>query len=242
MWAALVMLLLISVAPCVGAKNRGDGIMREALRAFNETDWSVPPPGIGVDRYRAVVASLPADGRLEPEDGDEDKLGGLRVLTGDGKRAPVEVVVADLPCACIYLYARAALIISGHALKLLSPEELLASVAHELGHEYYWSEYYAARERNDWRTLQKLEFLADGFAVWLLMRTGSDPESLLKGVQKLMRFNLGHGQTAADSRNYPSFKARTRFSEAVVNLIQERRDKCGFGCDEKVIPRIAGGR
>ena len=52
--------------------------------------------------------------------------------------------VVESPQARIAIHARFVVLITDTALRLLTPSQLQALVAHEIGHEYVWEEYEEA--------------------------------------------------------------------------------------------------
>ena len=60
-------------------------------------------------------------------------------------------------------------------------------MAHEIGHEYFWGEYFRARRDNSQSSLRRLELLCDGFAVITLAHAGVNPERLTSALEKIVR-------------------------------------------------------
>jgi hypothetical protein len=120
-----------------------------------------------------------------------------------------------LPFAFIGLNHRVALLISDAALDLLDVEELQASVAHEIGHEYVWAEYLEAEKRNDERRLKELELICDGIAILTLRRAGLNPSPVLTAAQKITNYNRLSTGPAANAYRYPSADERNRFAQAI---------------------------
>jgi hypothetical protein len=101
--------------------------------------------------------------------------------------------------------------------------ELQALVAHEMGHDYFWSDYQQARERRDQRALREVELKCDGIAALTLVALGLAPTALMSAERKVRRFNETIDATAnADA--YPSSSERERFIRAVLVL----RAQLGF--------------
>ena len=63
--------------------------------------------------------------------------------------------VIEVPQAVVALHGRAVVLVSERALDFLDAEELQALVAHEVGHEYFWDEYFRARRDNGQSSLRK---------------------------------------------------------------------------------------
>jgi len=80
-------------------------------------------------------------------------------------------------------------LVSAKALSLLAAEELAALVAHEMGHDDDWNEYWTAMQAHDSGKMRELELKADGLGVLTLEHLGISPERLVSAVQKMMRYN-----------------------------------------------------
>jgi hypothetical protein len=187
------------------------GDLRVALAPFR-------PARITTAQLTAALASLPAEGELIPNPEEAAKIGTLAALLAYHSRLDVVVIkVIDLPQAAVGLYARSILLTSRVALTLLTATELQAAVAHELGHEYFWNDFYEALARDDIRALQEVELKSDGIAVLSLAALGLDVGALESGVRKVTRFNELLGATAR-SRAYPNLDERTRFVQSVVAI------------------------
>ena len=70
-------------------------------------------------------------------------------------------------------------------------------MAHEVGHEYLWSEFEHLRDGRDAPPRQELELRCDAIAVLTLLELGLDPGELVSAVRKVTRFNEGIGATLA---------------------------------------------
>jgi hypothetical protein len=177
---------------------------------------AIRPPPIGVDEKRAVLSKLPAEGALNPTRDEAAKLHRLRRILVYHKRDDVfETKVVDLPQAVVALHDRAVLLVSRPALRLLSAPELQAVVAHEAGHDYFWAEYVASRERDDARARQELELRCDAIAVLTLLDLGLDPAPLVSALRKLTLFNE-RLRTNPKRERYPLMDERARFIRAIA--------------------------
>jgi hypothetical protein len=134
--------------------------------------------------------------------------------------------------AFIGLRYRAALFISDVALNLLDVEELQASVAHEIGHEYVWAEYLEAEKRNHEGGLKRLELICDGIAILTLHRAGLSPAPLLTAAQKIANYNRLTGPPANANR-YPSADERKKFAQAICDWAGSRRESADNGRNVK---------
>ena len=177
---------------------------------------AIRPLPVGVDEKRRVLSRLPAKGALNPTRDEAAKLHRLRRILVYHKRDDVfETKVVDLPQAVVALHDRAVLLVSRPALRLLSAPELQAVVAHEAGHDYFWAEYVASRERDDARARQELELRCDAIAVLTLFDLGLDPPPLVSALRKLTLFNERLGTNPKRER-YPLMDERARFIRAIA--------------------------
>lgn len=178
---------------------------------------AIRPLPIAVDEKRRVLSRLPAEGALNPTRDEAAKLQRIHRILVYHKRDDVfETKVIDLPQAVVALHDRAVLLVSRPALRLLSAAELQALVAHEAGHDYFWAEYIASRERDDARARQELELRCDAIAVLTLLDLGLAPAPLVSALRKLTLFNERLGTNPKRER-YPMMDERARFIRAIAN-------------------------
>jgi hypothetical protein len=123
--------------------------------------------------------------------------------------------------AFVGLHGRSILLISGRALEWLTPEELRAVVAHEIGHEYFWNDYQMAAKLGDTGEMRRVELQCDAVAVLTLLVLNADPAALIEGVSKLDSFNRLAGATA-NINCYVSIKERTRFARALIGKVTQK--------------------
>ena len=203
-----------------------DGPAVKALRFFEALPTRDPtavldalrPLPVGPDERARALAVLPATGELRPDRAERAKLAMLEgVLTYHERWRVFETKVIDVPQAAVALHQRAVLLISRPALRLLSGAEVQALVAHEIGHDYFWTEFERIVADRDRRGRQELELKCDGIALLTLVALKLDPSSLGDGLRKQMRFNqmLGADANAAD---YPLLNERQRFITALRAL------------------------
>lgn len=113
---------------------------------------TIRPPHISADERARVLATLPEKGELQPEADERAKLAALEpVLVCHERHLVLEIKVVDVPQAMVGIHGRAVVLLSRPALRLLSAPELQAVVAHEIGHEYFWSEYEDAHLAHTWQ-------------------------------------------------------------------------------------------
>ena len=220
--AVSTLFLFSPYAPC-------ESLVDSALRFFIGNDSNTPgfdldkarPRPVGPEFKVTVMNSIPKEGRITKFNKTQlRKLASLDPILRLHKRESVyEYVVfkaVPLPFAFIGLNHRVALLISDAALDLLDVKELQATVAHEIGHEYVWSEYLEAERRNDERRLKELELICDGVAILTMRRAGIDPAALLTAANKITKFNALSTGPAGNAHRYPSDGERRRFAQAII--------------------------
>jgi len=220
---AAICLLLFS--PSAQSDNLVDSALRLFLGNDSNTagfdlDKSRPQP-VSPDLKALILASLPKEGLVQKlQDPLQRKLDSLGVVLRVQQRQSVYEVrvfrTEPNAFAFVGLHERAVLLISDAALSLLNAEELQASVAHEIGHEYVWAENLDATRRHDIRRLKELELFCDGVAILTLRRVGLDPASLLTAAERIAIFNRVRTGPAWNAERYPSADERRRFAQAVV--------------------------
>ena len=123
--------------------------------------------------------------------------------------------------AFVGLHARTVLLISREALGLFDADEMVAIMAHELGHDYVSDEYAKAREEHDDERLQELELRCDGIAVITLRKMHMDPARLISAATKLLRHN--ERIRTLDYASHVPLDQRVRFIIAVARLTANSR-------------------
>jgi hypothetical protein len=168
------------------------------------------PQPVSAAEKQAVIASLPPHGDITDFSAAErDKLRTLgRVLEVHGRDDVYEIKVIDVAQATTSLHGKAVLLISRSALQILGSDELQALIAHEIGHEYVWSEWHvAARHRNHQR-LRDLELMCDAVAVLTLARIGVPPERLLAALRRVDAYNAMQFGDPLNRSSYPTLRER----------------------------------
>jgi hypothetical protein len=186
-----------------------------ALARFLETARPLP---VSAEEKSRVLNTLPLEGEVTDVSGSaRQKLAALtKVLRATGRESVYEIKVIDVPQAVIGLLALAVILITESALTLLDADELQALVAHEVGHEYVWTERERAFQLADRSRLKDLELMCDGIAIVTLHELGMDVSRLMAGLQKISRFNRKRFGTANNERDYPTLAQRQAFARAVV--------------------------
>lgn len=227
--AVAAMVVVLSVLPPAAASAQGgDSVLNTvdtALRFFTRHDAAgvldrldaVRPVPVSLAERKLVLATLPAEGEVTGLDGAQRrKLAAVRhVLELHGREAVYVVKVIDLPQAFVGLHARAVVLVSRPALDLLGLEELQALVAHEIGHEYFWGEYFRARRDDDRPGLRRLELLCDGVAIVTLRRARIDPAHLSSALERVVRYNRDRFG-ALNEDHYPAIGERRTFGRRLV--------------------------
>ena len=155
-----------------------------------------------------------------------------RVVRYSGRSGVMTFKVVADDAAYAALYFRAILLISTRTLDLLTADELAAVTAHELGHDFEWTEYWNAVTQRDYRRLQQLELRSDGVAVLTLQAIGLSPERLASATIKMTRFNESRergtnaGANDGTRPRYVSLKERIAFIRAVARLKWAKRSPC----------------
>jgi hypothetical protein len=106
-------------------------------------------------------------------------------------------------------------LISAPALRLLDTDELQALLAHELGHEYVWSEYERRTALGEATPVRELELVCDGIAIVMLRELRIDASRLITAIEKLTRFNQRFGKPIKEA-SYPTIAERRAFARAVT--------------------------
>lgn len=223
----VVFCLSFAAVPTSGGATRAvDSPTARALRFFESLpDASdardvlrrLRPAAIRPEDRERILATLPAEGDLDPNAGEATKLASLDpVLAYHDRLGVIAIKVIDVPQAVVGLHARAVLLLSRPALHTLSTTELQAAVAHEMGHEFFWEEYHRARPRHDTRFLHEVELKCDGIAAFTMTALGLDPGTLVSGARKLTRLNERLGATA-NAAGYPDLEQRAWFVREVLS-------------------------
>lgn len=229
-WLAAI---LTAVAPAGSAQE--DSVLEPALRYFTRHnageilklfDSARPTPVSDAERGD-ILATLPTEGAVHDLDPSQQKkvTDVRRVLEAHRREAVYTIRVIEVAQAAVALHARAVVLVSEPALDLLDAEELQALVAHEVGHEYFWGDYFLARRDNSQSSLRRLELLCDGFAVITLKRVGVNPRRLISALAKIRRYNRDRFGVAVNETNYPALGERRRFIERLVEWLRRSADQ-----------------
>lgn len=175
------------------------------------------PPRLTAEFKARVVASLPTEGEVKVLTAiQRDKLAAVApVLKAHGREDDYLLKVVDSGQARLGIYARSVVLITGTALRVLSPTQLQALVAHEIGHEYVWDEFEEARKRGDYALLRQLELVCDGVAILTLRRIGAPPSALIEALRAITASDRSNG-LEVDDRSHPTLFERAQFARRVT--------------------------
>lgn len=195
----------------------------QALLAMNPSAFAQfletarPTPVSGEHKTR-VLSSLPKEGAVTNFNASvRQKLAALtKVLRGTKRESVYEIKVIAVPQAAIALHAASVVLISEAALAVVDADELQALLAHEIGHEYVWTDYERSSRLADHDRLKDLELVCDGIAIVTLHGLGMDVSRLMTGVQKISRFNRERFGTATNERNYPTLAQRRAYARVIA--------------------------
>ena len=176
------------------------------------------PAPVSAEEKARVLTTLPLEGGVVHLSAPaRQKLAALTtLLRATGRESVYEIKVIAVPQAGVALYARAVILISEATLALVDAEELQALVAHEVGHEYVWTEREGAFKVGDRSRLKDLELMCDGIAIVILQGLGMDVSRLMSGVQRINRFNRERLGTANNESDYPPLAQRQVFARAMA--------------------------
>jgi Zn-dependent protease with chaperone function len=179
---------------------------------FAKLDACRPEP-VSNQEKQSLLASLPERGEVKNLTEDQKrKLSALNAVLALHARNDVYALkVIDVPQAWTGLYGRAVLLISAALLKVVSPGELQALVAHEIGHEYSWAAWNSAQAAGQKDRMHEIELTCDAIAVITLQQLGEDPKLLISALERVARFNGEHFGDAIDQTSHPPLQERRAF-------------------------------
>lgn len=168
------------------------------------------PEPIGATAKDTFLRSLPSAGEVTSfSRSEQKKLAAVDAVLRLHERATVYTVkVVDVGPATTALHGRAAVIITHPALAVLSAEELQALIAHEIGHEYVWQQFAAARANGDSARLRELELICDTIAAETLRRLNVPPERLFTALNRIAAYNQERFGTILNAGEYPELSER----------------------------------
>ena len=141
---------------------------------FDEFLQRLRPTRLSPDAKERVLKRLPPVDVVSASAGQQAKLHALGpILRYHERESAIDVKVLRVGGANAAFLAGAAILITEPALEVLSSQELQATVAHELGHEYFWGEFELARQQGSTRSCRKSSCVATGLPSSPSPRSGS---------------------------------------------------------------------
>jgi hypothetical protein len=225
--AAVVVLVLLSSGVIAHGQTLTVRNPRDLLvghpAAFMELLEAARPAPVSREDLRAILRALPPEGEVTKLGAAaQQKVDAVRQLLKSTRRGWYEIKVIDLPQAAVALYARTVVLISEPALELLNAAELQAMAAHEIGHEYVWTEWHRAHQHADRKRLKELELVCDAIAAVTLRQLGMDPFRVIDAIEKVARFNRQRFGSAINENNYPTLAKRRAFARDIQQWMSPR--------------------
>ena len=225
--AALFACVMTLVVPVLGGEGKAStDSLSIALEYFQHQNpptiddflTRVRPAPIDVRQRTQIIAALPTQGEIRPGKADLRKMSLAReVLEYDGRLGLIPIKIIDVAQAFVGLHERTVILVSANALRLVNNEEFAALIAHELGHEYVWTEYQSALQRGDHHAIQVLELRCDGIAVLILRHFGLSADRLIRAAEMLTWYNQER-KLDGNWRNYASREDRRALIRTVEKL------------------------
>ena len=224
--AAVVGLFLLSTGVIVHGQMLAFGNPRDLLMdepaAFIELLEAARPAPVSREDMGAILRALPPAGEVtELGAPTQRKVDAVRLLLTATRRDWYEIKVIDLPQAGMALHARAVVLIPAPTIALLSAAELQAMVAHEIGHEYVWTEWHRAHQRADQERLKELELVCDAIAAVTLRQLGMDPSKVIDAIEKVAQFNRQRFGSAINEKSYPTVAERRAFVRQIQRWLRD---------------------
>ncbi len=190
-------------------------------RSFDDYLKRVRLPKVSQAFKVEVLARIAKGEEVRVSDGLKGKLAALEpILRYHERDSVIEIRVIGVKELFVGLQGRAVLLISEPALNLLPMEELQATVAHELGHEYFWGELMEARQQRKHEVMREIELRCDGIAVIALRRLGLDPANLVSALTRIRMLN--ERILSTDPLYHPQPDERSRFIRAMSELVKQK--------------------
>ena len=218
-------LILASAIPLLaGAADINREVLAQFCHYAPEEFWQLldlqRPAAVTPQLASAIIATLPNEGevmRLTAAEGQ--KLASISaVLRAHDREGVYLAKVVDSPQARVGLHARFVLLVTRTALRMLSAAQLQAVVAHEIGHEYVWLDYEAARAKGNNRRLRSLELFCDGVALLTLARIGVEPRTLINAL-RLLEFSNHPSGLVPKYDSHPAMPDREDFARQIRTWI-----------------------
>jgi hypothetical protein len=190
-------------------------------RSFDDYLKRVRLPKVSEAQKAKVLTRLEKGKEVRVSDRMKQELAALEpILRYHERDSVIEIRVIGVKELFVGLQGRAVLLISEPALNLLTLEELQATVAHELGHEYFWGELMEARQQKKREMMREIELRCDGVAVIALRRLGLDSAKLVSALSRMRMLNARIVDT--DPLFHPQPDERSRFIRAMSELARQK--------------------
>jgi Zn-dependent protease with chaperone function len=135
-------------------------------------------------------------------------------------RESIDIVIFDSPAPNAICVGGTALFYSTAMLRLARRKELEAITAHELAHEYFQATALRARERNDYRTLRRVELMCDAFAVAALRELGLGRSHFKAILTKLTNDSHSLGWRGNGTDTHPPLQTRLEAIDALDRVVR----------------------
>ncbi len=137
----------------------------------------------------------------------------------------VDIVVLDQKAPFIGLYRESIFIVTTSVIKLLTPDQLRASLAHELAHECFIEELIAADRAQDVAAHHLVEYKCDLIATIALNGLGQDPFTLVEGIARIKS-----NGAAPDTSSHPESADRKNCLKEFLSVHQSTSAKINRNC------------
>ena len=220
--AAVVLLSTSEIAHGQNLAFRHPGdLLVDAPATFLERLEAARPAPVSMEDMGAILRALPTRGEVtQLGAAAQQKVEAVRQLLAATRRDWYEIKVIDLPQAGMALHARAVVLIPAPTIALLSAADLQAMAAHEIGHEYVWTEWHRAHQHGDVERLKELELVCDAIAAVTLRQLAMDPARVVAAIEKVARFNRERFGTAHNETHYPTVAERREFARRIEQWLQ----------------------
>lgn len=218
--------LTISVFGQTARLNGDAGSAMEYFEKINDRDFEnylrrIRLPEVTADHRAEVRENLSRMREAYISERNRVKINAvLPILRFHNRQNSVDIKVVEFNHAFVRLQSRAVLLISDKALNLLSSEELQAMAAHEMAHDYFWREYFDAKDHKQHSTLRMIELLCDGIAIITLERLNLDCRYLISGTDRLNSFNARIIQV--DHLTHPPAGERIKFNRVMSEFVRSK--------------------
>lgn len=132
------------------------------------------------------------------------------VLIKYQRQGTIETVVLDQKAPFIGMYRESIFIVTTSVLKMLTPDEIRASFAHDLAHACFIEELITADRTQDKDAYHLVEYKCDLIAAIALNDLGQDPFTLIAAITKIENHYKKHSDVQLDMSGHPKSQDRKR--------------------------------